>query len=112
MHARTRSILLGGALLSVVTASALHAQEVQMTFTGIACPTATFMNCFDNGEAVPFKVTFDLNTASGQLTTQLDGGYLSELSATGLRERSHSNSSITGMSLSSCIQGTYSHSSF
>lgn len=88
---KVRRALLAGACLALGATPALHAQEVQMTFAGLACPRASFPDCVNGGQPtpVPYTYSFDVNTASGQFGVVRFGtvngvSYLAEFQKTGL----------------------------
>jgi len=79
-----RQILLAGALIALAVTAPLRAEEVQLTFSGLICN-----NCSLVSQELPFTVSFDLNTSSGQqsglLFQQIDGiDYLASLNAVNL----------------------------
>jgi hypothetical protein len=77
--------LLVGALVTLAATAPVHAQEAQLTITGLAYPVAGN----GGGSGVPFAVSFDFNPLSGQqqATFQQFGGtnFLQSYSDTGFQ---------------------------
>jgi hypothetical protein len=96
-----RSTLLTGAFLALAAIAPIRAQELQLTFSGGACAlSASLINCLNGGPPpqIPFTVSFDINTASAQLSPQF-------LAVNGVNSLGRLLAEVTGTNFSAELGG-------